>query len=60
MVTYALLKLKLFLSFYFALKALTANTEDTSTLVNLAWAESVEAGGSKRRWRAHPAPSAQR
>eukprot|EP00962_Isochrysis_galbana_P046053 scaffold18381_cov124-Isochrysis_galbana.AAC.3 len=26
-------------------------------LVNLARAESVEASGSRRRWRAHPAPS---
>eukprot|EP00962_Isochrysis_galbana_P007978 scaffold2182_cov118-Isochrysis_galbana.AAC.1 len=38
------------------MQALAANTEDTSTLVNLAWAESVEAGGSRQRWRAHPTP----
>jgi len=40
-----------------ALQALTANTVATSSLVNLARAESVEAGGSRRRWRAHPALS---
>eukprot|EP00962_Isochrysis_galbana_P018751 scaffold5413_cov117-Isochrysis_galbana.AAC.3 len=39
------------------MQALTANTVATSTLVKLARAESVEAGGSRRRWRAHPAPS---
>eukprot|EP00962_Isochrysis_galbana_P050107 scaffold21567_cov174-Isochrysis_galbana.AAC.1 len=33
------------------------HTEAIATLVNLTRAESVEAGGSRRRWRAHPAPS---
>eukprot|EP00962_Isochrysis_galbana_P025212 scaffold7740_cov112-Isochrysis_galbana.AAC.11 len=38
------------------MQAPTTNTVAATTLVNLAWAESVEAGGSRQRWRAHPTP----
>eukprot|EP00962_Isochrysis_galbana_P007050 scaffold1896_cov121-Isochrysis_galbana.AAC.17 len=38
------------------MQALTANTEATATLVKLFPAESVEAGGSRQRWWAHPTP----